>query len=361
MRTPTLTSFHSQFLSHGISSTLLFDNSFLPAFLILFVSAAILCAGLVALLVRILPRNFLAAAMNARSNHEVEARQLGGLALIPTITLLMALAGPLFDFNLRTLVFALTGAQILWLTGFLDDRASLPVAVRFGAQLLAASLCIYGLPDEVRLLPTLLPSSVESVLLVLGLAYFINIVNFMDGLDLMVVSGLGIPMSALGLFACVGLIVPGYGAMAMIIAGGLLGFALFNKPKARVFLGDSGSLPLGLLCGTVFILVAPELGLVPVLILPLYFLADSTTTLIRRLRAGENILAAHSQHAYQQAKRSGWPVWRVVGAVAALNTVLGLSAWLATSPDIAIIFLGALLAVTATAAMLYLFRKRQIS
>ncbi len=89
----------------------------------------------------------------------------------------------------------------------------------------------------------------ERGLLVLALVYFINLTNFMDGLDLMVVSGLGVPLALLAGFSAFGLAAMGTGNFAASIAGGLAGFALFNRPKARVFLGDSGSLPIGLLSG----------------------------------------------------------------------------------------------------------------
>jgi len=113
------------------------------------------------------------------------------------------------------------------------------------------------------------------------------------------------------------------GSLAASIAGGLAGFAIFNWPKASVFLGDSGSLPIGLLSGLVFFRLGHDLSIWAGLIMPLFFIADATSTLFMRLAAGDNIFAAHSKHAYQVAKRTGWSVWSIVISVGMLNLALG--------------------------------------
>ena len=92
------------------------------------------------------------------------------------------------------------------------------------------------------------------------------------------------------------------------------------------------------------------------LILPLFFIADATSTLLMRLAAGENILAAHSRHAYQVAKRSGWSVWQVVLSVGVLNLMLGPCALAAAQyglPRLA----GIIVALFAVTLLLYGFRK----
>lgn len=328
------------------------------SFFAIFLIAAISCAVLLAILTRVLPQHFLAAAVSVRSNHEVEARQIGGLAVAPVALVLFAYFGNSIGLGNSSLWLVIVAALLLWLVGFLDDRSPQPVSIRLMAQGIAAALCVYALPEGLRVLPDSVPIGFEKALLFLGLVYFINIVNFMDGLDLMVVSGLGLPLAALGLLAAIGLAGAGAGTLATILAGSLAGFALFNKPKAHVFLGDSGSLPLGLLAAMAFIFATPATGLVAVLILPLYFLTDATTTLIKRLIARENILASHSQHAYQQAKRSGWRVENVILSVAGLNVVLALCAFLATSTrqQPALMLTGIAVALAATLFVLMRFR-----
>ncbi|MEK1889836.1 MAG: glycoside hydrolase [Phyllobacterium sp.] len=281
---------------------------------------------LLAAIILLLPGHFLGAAITERSNHTQPARQLGGLAIVPIVLASLWIFGPAAGLDGRFMTSSTLAALLLWITGFFDDRHHLPESVRLVAQLLAAGIAVYGLGSEFRLLPELLPLAVERFLLALALVYFINLTNFMDGLDLMVVSGLGIPLALVATFAAFGLVTSGTGMAGACIAGGLFGFAFFNRPKARVFLGDSGSLPIGLLSGLVFFLVARDLSISAGLLLPLFFIADATSTLIMRLAARENILAAHSKHAYQIAKRSGWSVWQIVACVGALNLILGICA-----------------------------------
>lgn len=326
--------------------------------LTVFVLAAIASAVLLAVLIRLLPSHFLAAGINERSNHTQPARQLGGLAIVPVVVALLWLFGARMGLDQRFLVTASIGALILWITGMLDDRHHLPESIRIVAQLIAACLCVYGLGPDFRLLPDFFPVLLERGLLVLALVYFINLTNFMDGLDLMVVSGMGIPLAFLAGFAAFGLAGLASGSIAAAIAGGLAGFALFNRPKATVFLGDSGSLPLGLLCGLAFFMVARDMRIATGLILPLFFIADATTTLIKRLLEGDNIFAAHSKHAYQVAKRAGWSVWQVVLTVAALNVILGICAFAASSISIPVRLTGIVVAVVCVSAVLLRFRRQ---
>lgn len=287
-----------------------------------FFASAILCGAGLYILSSLLPLNFLAARFNSRSNHSVTARQIGGLALIPAIVLSLTLFGTDLGLDNR-LVLSLSGASLLlWIIGAFDDRFELSVTTRFASQFIAACLVIYGLGADFRLLPELLPHSVEIMILIVALIAAINITNFMDGLDLMTVGGIGTPLFGVAILAALNMTDAGTGAIAAITAGGLLGFAFFNRPPARIFLGDSGSLPLGLLAGTVFLLLAKNTHIVVALILPLYYILDTSTTLILRAAKGENIFKAHSQHAYQLAKRSGWSVQKIIVHVVLLNFVL---------------------------------------
>ncbi|MBZ9654277.1 glycoside hydrolase [Phyllobacterium lublinensis] len=320
-----------------------------------FLVTASASAILLAVIMRVLPAGFLAAAVTERSNHTQAARQLGGLALVPAILCSLWIFGPDNGLDRTFLVCASLASILLWVIGFLDDRHHLPESVRLISQLAASAIAIYGLGSNFRLLPELLPFLAERGLLVVALVYFINLTNFMDGLDLMVVSGLGVPLAILAGFSAFGLAAIGTGNLAASIAGGLAGFALFNRPKARVFLGDSGSLPLGLIGGLTCFLVARDTSIWVGLILPLFFIADATSTLLMRLAVGENIFAAHSKHAYQVAKRSGWSVWHVVLTVALLNIILGGCAFAAAQSGVTLVT-GILLALFAVTLVLYRFR-----
>jgi UDP-N-acetylmuramyl pentapeptide phosphotransferase/UDP-N-acetylglucosamine-1-phosphate transferase len=95
------------------------------------------------------------------------------------------------------------------------------------------------------------------------------------------------------------------GLMALVLLGATLGFAVFNKHPARIFLGDAGSLPVGLLLAWMLIFVA-RADVEAALLLPLYTIADTGVTLIRRARRGEPLWVAHRSHFYQRAVMLGF-------------------------------------------------------
>jgi UDP-N-acetylmuramyl pentapeptide phosphotransferase/UDP-N-acetylglucosamine-1-phosphate transferase len=115
--------------------------------------------------------------------------------------------------------------------------------------------------------------------------------------------------------------------VAASLCGALLGFAPFNKPVARLFLGDVGSLPIGLLVGWMLLQLAGTGAVVAAILLPLYHLMDATITLLRRLARGEKVWEAHRSHFYQQATNNGFTALSVSAHVFGLNLVLaGLAA-----------------------------------
>jgi UDP-N-acetylmuramyl pentapeptide phosphotransferase/UDP-N-acetylglucosamine-1-phosphate transferase len=143
--------------------------------------------------------------------------------------------------------------------------------------------------------------------------------------------------------------------VAAALCGAMLGFAPFNRPAARVFLGDVGSLPIGLLLGWCLLQLAWQQQLTAALLLPLYYLADATITLFRRIARREPFWAAHRSHYYQRATDNGFTVSRVVGEVFSLNLVLALLALISTRTSSTGTNL-VLLAIGAAAVVLLLAR-----
>jgi UDP-N-acetylmuramyl pentapeptide phosphotransferase/UDP-N-acetylglucosamine-1-phosphate transferase len=111
------------------------------------------------------------------------------------------------------------------------------------------------------------------------------------------------------------------GVLALALLGATLGFAIFNKHPAQIFLGDAGSLPIGLCLAFMLIFVA-ETHLVAALLLALYTMADATLTLLRRIRAKEPILSAHRTHFYQRGVTAGLSVPQVTARVLFLQVLL---------------------------------------
>ena len=108
----------------------------------------------------------------------------------------------------------------------------------------------------------------------------------------------------------------------LALLGATLGFAPFNKPVAKLFLGDVGSLPIGLLLGWLLLQLAGAGQPAAALLLPLYYLADASVTLVRRMVAGESFWQAHRSHFYQRACDRGLGVPAIVGRVFLTNLAL---------------------------------------
>ncbi len=285
-------------------------------------TAFVFAFGLLAILTRALPPATLTAQTSSRSNHAQHARQIGGLGVVPAAIAATLLWGPPWTHGGGPAAI-LAGAAIAFATGLVDDARDLKPLPKFAGQVLAAAVALSGLAAGSGM-PWLLAMAGAICLLV----YSINVANFMDGIDLMEVVGLGLPLA----FASCALLVAGptpppaaYAGLAF--AGALAGFAIYNKPPATVFLGDSGSLACGLVAGAVALEAAGRFSSAAAILPFLYFIGDATTTIMLRLTKGENILSAHSYHAYQVAKRAGMPLKTIIGLVAALNAVLcGLAA-----------------------------------
>ena len=90
-------------------------------------------------------------------------------------------------------------------------------------------------------------------------------------------------------------------AIGIAAAAAMAGFLVWNRHPARIFLGDVGSIPLGFLLGAALLDIAGSGALEAAVILPLYYLADATITLTRRLFRGEKVWLAHREHFYQRA------------------------------------------------------------
>jgi UDP-N-acetylmuramyl pentapeptide phosphotransferase/UDP-N-acetylglucosamine-1-phosphate transferase len=334
----------------------------LSSALLLLASAALATAALISLLMPLLQRYALARP-NARSSHSIPTPQGGGIAVVVIVAAVIVVQALQANAGGRAAwMFAVLAAMtVLALAGAVDDIRPLPVLPRLVLQVGAAMALVWSVPGGARILPVL-PASIESALMVVGLVWFINLTNFMDGIDWMTVVQMvpsGLALSALALLGYVPELVPML-PVVLALTGALIGFAPFNRHVARLFLGDVGSLPIGALVGWLLIVLAGAGHLHAALILPLYYLADATVTLARRWQRGERLSEAHRSHFYQHAVQRGFSVPQVTTRVLALNTLLGLLAIVTVvsrTPILAHLALAAALA--ATALVLWQFERGQ--
>ncbi|MER5744537.1 MraY family glycosyltransferase [Streptomyces sp. NPDC002225] len=282
--------------------------------------------------------------VRARDVHREPTPRLGGMAMFGGL-----LAGLLVASHLPQLeeIFTqsstpralLSGATLICLLGVLDDKWGVDALVKLGGQVLAAGVMVFqGLTIPWLPVPGtdgIYLSDWQSTLLTVGLVVVsINAVNFVDGLDGLAAGTMGIAATAFFLYAY--RLWYGYGIEAAasttlvsaILAGMCLGFLIHNSHPARIFMGDSGSMLLGLLIAGCAVSVTGDVdpsllnqsvdgtsgsaAMVPVyipLLLPLSVIAlpvaDLVLAVVRRTWNGMSPFAADKGHLHHRLLQLG--------------------------------------------------------
>lgn len=277
-------------------------------------------------------RRMLLDRPNQRSLHREPVPRSGGIAIAAGTAAGVALA-PVVPFAAFAIAAALAALSLA------DDVRALPTLLRLVAHVAAAAVLLaieVGTGDPLLFLA-----------LLLAIAWFTNLYNFMDGAD-----GLAGGMAVIGFGACAWAAQQaGHAALAAsgaILAAASLGFLLFNFPPARLFMGDSGSVPLGFLAGALGVLGWRDGAWplwFPVLVFA-PFVGDATLTLARRLLRRERVWQAHKEHYYQRLARMGFghrgTAWIEYGAMASCAALALFARDAAPGPQIGALALAAL-------------------
>ena len=228
---------------------------------------------------------------NHRSLHTKLTPRTGGLGIMIGVLVSYSLLS-----GLTVWMMMLIG---LILVSFVDDVITMPIVVRFFVQLVITTIFIYiFLPQS--------PWYIKSLSL-LGIVWITNLYNFMDGSD-----GLAAGMSIFG-FSTYSLAAYQFGNIQLVImcasvASACLVFLFFNFFPAKIFMGDSGAIPLGFLAGAIG-LYGWELEVwslwFPILVFS-PFIIDATVTLFKRAVRKEKVWQAHREHYYQRLIQLGW-------------------------------------------------------
>jgi len=301
----------------------------IAAVLLAIVVATIVATGLVR---RFAIARTLLDVPTSRSSHTTPVPRGGGLAFVVTIlaALIVLAAFGIID---RPLTLAIVPSGIaVAAVGWLDDRQGLSRGVRILVHAGAAAWILWWLGPvaELRLGDSALALGWFAwPLSLLGLVWLANAFNFMDGID-GIAAGTAVVAGAIGAILCAAAGASGPAWFAAVIAAGALGFLPWNWAPAKIFMGDVGSVFLGLLLGAAG-LAADHTGAVPAPLWALLlgpFLFDATLTLIRRMVRGEPWRSAHRSHAYQRAVQSGLGHGAVTSWVLVLNGIIAaLVAW----------------------------------
>ncbi|KPM54940.1 glycosyl transferase [Frankia sp. CcI49] len=295
-----------------------------------------IAAGAAALLVTVVAMPVVVSAMrrlaaiddvNERSSHRVPTPRGGGIAvalgIFAGVVVLQVTSGHGDSPGLLPMI---VGVTLFGLVGLAEDvgadAGGISPLRRLALQLLAGLVVSAVLLTSVSLdaapIPPVVAVSAAALIGPLWITGFVNAFNFMDG-----VNGIS---SAQAAVAGGSLIVVGhlYEASALaaggtVLVGSAIGFAPFNFPRARIFLGDVGSYTLGTSLAVLALQgilsgIPVEAVLAPLLL----YLADTGATLVRRVLRGERWYLPHRTHTYQRLTDVGWTHTRVTVTVASL-------------------------------------------
>lgn len=265
--------------------------------------AAVASAAVTRLVIRHALSHGVMDVPNARSSHSTPTPRGGGVAIVIVTLAGTALLGALQLLSMRITFALLAAGAMVAVVGYIDDRVGLPAARRFGVHLAASLLvviCLFGIgAGQGGIL-----AWVAIGLMVIGSAWSINLFNFMDGIDGIAASQAVFVMgasAALVYFSSDSALL----VLPLVTAGACLGFLFWNRPPARIFMGDAGSGFLGLWLAAVALLLYRDdlVGVWVSVTLNSLFIADATVTLLRRMLTGAKWYEAHRSHAYQRLSR----------------------------------------------------------
>jgi len=259
---------------------------------------------------------------NERSLHTIPVPRGGGWAILAVLVPGMILTGVLHN-DLTSYAGVITGVIVLALVSWFDDRKGASVTMRLSMHLFAACLGTMAFGADATLFGGGLPFWLDRLLMIVGWTWFINLYNFMDGIDgLTCAETIAIATGTCLVMTATGTSDPFVSMLTLLLTGACLGFLVLNWHPAKIFPGDVGSVPLGFLTGFILLSLAVKGHFIPALILPLYYLADSGITLAKRALRGEKVWEAHRQHFYQRAAQGFGRHDKVIYLIVIANVAL---------------------------------------
>lgn len=238
---------------------------------------------------------------NDRSMHDKPTKKSAGIIFIPVFVI--SVWCYLLYYGVWNIYFVyITLCILCWnVLGFFDDKYVYGSKKKIIIELLLCIPICFYLNLQIQIFGLSIPPIVSPILLSIYIIAIVNISNFMDGLDLY--------LTLTSVFATIVLLfhLNSYSLLfiGIILLITLIGFGFYNKPPAKLFMGDAGSLALGFILSLYpFIYFNNSIEQITELsfcfvFLPV-FLTDGVATLIKRTFSGKNILKAHREHLYQR-------------------------------------------------------------
>jgi UDP-GlcNAc:undecaprenyl-phosphate GlcNAc-1-phosphate transferase len=287
-----------------------------------------------------------------RKSHTAPVAYLGGIAIMGAVLVGLLVGGGI---SVRIGVAAMAAAG-LGIVGLLDDDRDLPPRHRLLSQALAAGLALsVGVQAHVTGV-----RPVDALITIIWIVGITNAINLLDNMDGLAGGTSAIAGGAVAILALAGG-QPSVARLAAALARAGVGFLVYNRPPATLFMGDAGRLVLGVVLAVVVLEVDPGLTppatfLVPLLLLALPVL-DTTTVVLARLRRKRPVDAGGKDHlSHRLLSRGLSPGWSV-GVLVLAEVVLGVLAVAAGRAIIplpvvaagAVLVVGALSIATASA------------
>ncbi|MBM4114346.1 MAG: undecaprenyl/decaprenyl-phosphate alpha-N-acetylglucosaminyl 1-phosphate transferase [Phycisphaerae bacterium] len=295
----------------------------MPGFLLAHAACALI-AGVpaVAIVRRVaLANGWMAKPREDRWHREPVALHGGGGVLVALLVACVLVPSTPSTLDLSLVAAVLPGVLVLAITGLVDDLRHLKPWSKLVWQVLGAAAVGWAIAGARGL------SGVDAAVIAMWGLVFCNSVNMLDNMD----------------GACATAAIPGFVGIALVTsdprvasiagaaAGAMAAFWIWNRPRARIFLGDAGALPIGVLFGALAALVAIELDrgqceqrrpwlpwVLPVM-LGLPFIVDTGFVCLTRAARGQNPMIGGTDHLTHRALRKGWSPWGVLGVIAALG------------------------------------------
>jgi len=255
---------------------------------------------------------------NERSSHKNPTPKVGGLAV--AIVWFLGLFYLYITNNIdHKLFFSFIPGVLLVVIGIIDDIIAIKPLYRLIFQLIVSGIALFILGGLGKLnlgFFTVENRLILSILALLGTMWFINLFNFLDGIDGYIgMEVVFITSSAILLFN---------DRIAPVLLASTLGFLIWNWQPAKIFMGDVGSTLLGfnIAVFSIYYQNTSKSSLLIWLMLSSVFWFDATLTLFRRYKKKEPLIVPHKKHAFHRIVQSGFTHQKTVIYAFSLNLII---------------------------------------